>query len=111
MADVDENDVTRVLGFREVGFGDTPSEGDSGGVVDEAEDVEVGNLGGIKESSSLYVSVPTGNGYDNIADTDFELVGGDVPKLAEVGTDELGGGECFLLAEVVDLKIRKRTHQ
>ena len=107
MTNIDENDVTGVLSLRKIRFGDTPSEGNSGSVIDEAEDVKVGDLSGIEESSSLNVSVPSGDGDNDIADTVFELVSSDVSKLAKVSTDELGSGEGFLFDEVCNLENRK----
>ena len=107
VTNIDENDVTGVLSLRKIRFGDTPSEGNSGSVIDEAEDVKVGDLSGIEESSSLDVSVPSGDGDNDIADTVFELVSGNVSKLAKVSTDELGSGEGFLFAEVCNLENRK----
>ena len=107
MADVHKGDVPWVLGFGKVGLGDTVAERNGGGVVDETEDVKVGDLSGIEESSSLDVSVPSRDGDNDIADTVFELVSGNVSKLAKVSTDELGSREGFLFAEVCNLENRK----
>jgi hypothetical protein len=104
VTDIDKADVT--LGVRRLGeirLGDTVAEGDGGGVVDETEGVETGNVGGVNEGAALNVGVPSGDGDDDVRDGLLELCSGNVSQAAEVGSDELGKGEGVGLAKVVDL--------
>lgn len=71
MTNVNKSDMTRVLGFWEIGFGDTVTEGSGGGVVDDTENIEVGDRSGIKDSSTLDVSVPSRDGNDDIGNAGF----------------------------------------
>lgn len=104
VTDIDETDMTGSLGgLGQVGLGDTVTEGDGGGVVDQTEGVEAGNLGSIVKRSSLNVSVPTWNGNNNVGDSLLELDSGGIPQFTEVGGDELGVRESGRLAKVVDL--------
>jgi hypothetical protein len=104
MTDVDEADMSRSFGsLGEIALGDSVTESDSGSVVDETKGVESGNTSGIEESTSLDVSVPSGNGNDDVGNGLLELGGGNVTEFAEVGGNELSEGEGRWLAKVVDL--------
>ena len=54
MTDINKHNVFWVFGIREVRLGDTVPKSDGGSVVDQAEDIEVGNLSSIE------------NCYDNL---------------------------------------------
>jgi len=103
MASVDKGDVTRGIWVWKVRLCDAVTESGSGGIVDDAEDVEICDCGGIDDGATLEIGVPTWDGDDDIGDVCFELVGGDVTDLAEVGGDELGEGEDGLMTEISDL--------
>ena len=104
VANVAEDDVARVVGLGEVGLGDAVTESGGGSVVEEAERVEAGNLGGVEVGASLGVGEPERGGEDDVADTGTtELLGGGVTQLAEVHGEELGSGEDVLLTCEADL--------
>lgn len=104
VANVDEADALGLLlGAGEVELGDAPAEGGGGVVVDEAEELEAGQLGGVEEGAALGVGEPGGHAHAEVGDGELELGGGGLLNLAEVHADELGGCEPFLLAKVVDL--------
>jgi len=103
MASVDKGDVTRGIWVWKVRLCDAVTESGSGSIVDDAEDVEICDCGGIDDGATLEIGVPTWDGDDDIGDVCFELVGGDVTDLAEVGGDELGEGEDGLMTEISDL--------
>lgn len=104
VADVDKDDVSSVLdALGEVGLGDPVSEGDGGGVVDQSETVETGNVGSVEDGTSLDVGVPTGHGDDNVGNGSLELGSGRVPQLAQVRSDQLGSVKSRRLAQVLDL--------
>ncbi|KAI3484319.1 hypothetical protein L1887_52632 [Cichorium endivia] len=98
VTDVAEDDVARVVRLGEVGLGDAVAEGGGGGVVEEAEGVEAGDLGGVEVGASLSVGEPERGGEDDVAYASAaELLGGGVAELDEVHGEELGGGEGLFL--------------
>lgn len=109
MACVDKGNMTRGVWVWKVGLCDAVSESGSGGVVDDAEDVEICDGGGIDDGAALEIGVPAWDGDDDIGDVCFEFVGGDVTDLAEVGGDELGEGEDGLMAEISDLRVDEQS--
>jgi hypothetical protein len=103
--DIDKDDVSRRLGvLGQVGFGDSVTESDGGGVVDQSEGVQSGNLGSVVQGSSLDIGVPSGNGDNDVGNGLLELVLGDIPQLAEVGGGDLSEREGRRLSKVVDLE-------
>lgn len=104
VTNVDEEDALGgLLGAGEVKLGDAPAESGSGVVVDEAEELEAGELGGVEKGTALGVGEPGGNAHADVGDGELELRGGCLLDLAEVHADKLGGSELFLLAKVADL--------
>ena len=89
VAYVDEGDVFGAVGFGEVGFGDTVAESGGGGVVDESEDVEARDRGGIVDRASLNVREPAGNGDDDIRNAGFEFCAGCVADATKIHGYEL----------------------
>lgn len=106
VADVDKGDMARVFGLRKVGLGDSVSESSGSGVVDEAEDVEVGDGSSIEEGASLDVGVPSRDGDHDVAHADLELSRSDVSQLSEIHADDLGIRELVGFVEVPDLDRR-----
>lgn len=104
MANINKSNMTGIFRLGEVRFGDTIAEGSGSSIVDDTEDVEVGDRGGIKDSTALDVGIPTRDGNDDIRNTSLELPGSDVAYLAEIGANELGEGEGLLLTKVGDLE-------
>ena len=78
MTDINKDNMFWILGIREVRLGDTVPKSDGGSVVDQAEDVEVGNLSSIENCPSLRIGEPSRNGDHNIADRSFEFSCGGV---------------------------------
>ena len=104
VTNVDKDDVLGVLDtLGEIGLGDSVSESDGGGIVDQPERVETGNVGGVEDGSSLNVGVPTGNGDDDVGDGSLELGRSSVPQLSEVRSNQLSGVENSGITEVLDL--------
>jgi len=103
MTGVDKGDVTRGIWVWKVRLCDAVTESGSGGIVDDAEDIEICDCGGIDDGATLEIGVPTWDGDDDIGDVCFEFVGGDITDLAEVGGDELGEGEDGVVTEISDL--------
>lgn len=104
VADIDKGDSPGLLlGAGKVEFCDAPAESGSGGVVDEAEGTEAGNLGGIQDAPALLVGEPGGDAQDELLDGDLDLSLGGLLDLAHEHGDELCGGKLALLAEVGDL--------
>ena len=58
MADINKDDMTSVFGVKKVGFGDTVSKSSSCCIVDQAEDVKIGDSNDVNNSSMLYLSNP-----------------------------------------------------
>ena len=104
VADIDEGDSPGLLlGGGKVEFCNTPAESGSGGVIDEAEGTEAGDLGGIHETPALLVGEPGGDAHDELLDGDLDLSLGGLLDLAQEHGNELCGGELALLAEVGNL--------
>ena len=80
----------------------THAECGRGGVVDEAQDVEVCDLGGVEDRAPLRIRVPARDRDDDVVDR-FDLSRGGVAQAAEQHGVKLGNGERRRLAEVVDL--------
>lgn len=104
VADVDKgNTAGPLLRSREVKLGDTPAKSGSSAVVDEAEELEAGDLGGVDQSTALDVSEPRGDAHADVGDGELELGTGGGLDFAEVHGDKLGGRELLLVAQVGDL--------
>ena len=74
VSDIDETDVSRRLGvLGEIGFGDSVTESDGGGVVDESERVQASNSSGVGNSSSLDIGVVSRDGNDDIGNGLLQL--------------------------------------
>lgn len=102
VANVDEADVAGLV-LGEIGLGDTVTESSGGGVVDETEDVQAGDFGGIEDGAALDIGEPGGNGDNAVRDGGLGLGGSDLSHLGEVHGEDLDGGEGDLLSLVVDL--------
>lgn len=104
VTNVDEHHTAGLLlGGGEIQLGDTPAESGSGGVVDETQDVETGNVTSVNHSTALNISEPSRNADGNIGDGSAQFLRGDVLDLSKIGSDQLSRCELLLLAEVVDL--------
>jgi hypothetical protein len=104
VTNVDKHHAAGLLfGAGEVQLGDAPTESGGGGVVDETEDVETGNVTGVNHSATLHIGEPGGNADGAVGDGKAQLLGGDVLDLAKEHGDQLSGCELLLLAEVVNL--------
>lgn len=104
VTNVDEdNTAGLLLGTGKVELGDTVTQSGSGGVVDQAEDVETGDLTGVDHGTALNIAEPGGNADGDIGDGELEFLGGDILDLGQVHGNQLGRSELLLLAEVVDL--------
>lgn len=104
VTNVDEHHTAGLLlGGGEIQLGDTPAESGSGGVVDETQDVETGNITSVDHSAALHISEPSRNADGDVGDGSAQFLAGDVLDLGKVGSDQLSGCELLLLAEVTDL--------
>ena len=104
VTNVDEHHTAGLLlGGGEIQLGDTPTESGSGGVVDETQDVETGNIASVDHSPALHISEPSRNADGDVGNRSAQFLGGDVLDLGKVGSDQLSGCELLLLAEVADL--------
>lgn len=105
MANINEQDMARGrFWVGEVGLGDTVPESGSSCLVDETEDVQVGDGRGVKDSTPLNIGVPAGNRDDDVVDGVLEFGSSSVANLGEICANELSSGETLLLSEVLDLK-------
>jgi hypothetical protein len=104
VTDVNKHDTAGLLlRSGEVQLGDTPAESGGGGVVDETQDVDTGNVTGVNHGAALHIGEPSGNTDGNVGDRKTQLLGSDFLDLAKVRSGQLGCCELLLLAEVVDL--------
>lgn len=104
VANVDEADAARLLlGGGEIELGDTPAQGSSGGVVDETEHLEAGNLGRVEKGAALNIGEPSRNAHAELGNRQLELGGGCLLDLAKIHGNQLGRGELLLVAKVVHL--------
>lgn len=74
MASVDKGDVTRGIRVWKVRLCDAVTKSGSGSIADDAEDVEICDCGGIDDSATLEIGIPTWDGNDDIGDVCFDLV-------------------------------------
>ena len=105
VSDIDKGDVTRVFGLRQIALGDTVAESSGGGVVDQTEDVEVGDGSGIDQRAALDIGVPPRDGNHDIGDVCLELIRCDIAQFAQVHRSQLGRREFLFLAPIVHLKL------
>lgn len=105
VSNVDEGDPPGLLvGAGEVELGDTPAEGSRGGLVDQTQDLDASNLGGVEDAPPLCVGVPSGAGKDQVVDGQLQLCGGGLLGPDEEHGDELGSGEFLLFALELDAR-------
>ena len=103
MTDVNEHDPARLLiGVGEVELGDTVSKGGGGGVVNQTEHLETGNLTGVKHGPTLDIGEPSGDTDGDIGNGESQLGRGDIPDLGQVHSHQLDGRELLLLTQVAD---------
>jgi hypothetical protein len=74
VSDIDEADVSGSLGvLGQISLGDTVTESDGGGVVNESERVQAGDSSSVGNSSSLNIGVVSGDSDNDIRDSLLEL--------------------------------------
>lgn len=101
VTNVDKGDSLRLLvRTGHVGLGDTPAEGGGGGLVDQAQNLEARDLGGINDGSSLSIGVPGRDGDDHVVDGKLELSRSGLLGPCEEHGGQLSGSKLLLLALV-----------
>jgi len=101
VTDIDKGDSLGLLvRAGHVGLGDTPAKGSGGGLVDQAQNLEAGDLSGIDDGSSLSIGVPGGDGDDHVVDGKLELGRSGLFGPCEEHGGQLGGSKLLLLALV-----------
>lgn len=104
VTDIDESNSSWLLVWEwEISLCDSVAEGSSGGVVDESEELETGDIRSIDHGASLLVGEPVWHGNDNIGDWGLELSSGGGFYLGQEHSNKLCGRELFLLSKISDL--------
>src|SRR6266508_2890473 len=104
MSNVHKHDMTRIFGLGKIRLSDTVSKSSGSCVVNEAEDVQIGDSGRIDNCTALDISEPSRHGDHNIVDGRFQLMGCDITQLSKVSSGDLCPRVCRLLAAVYHLK-------
>jgi len=105
VADIDKgNALWLLLGSWKIELGDSPAKSGGGGVVDEAEKLETGNVGRIHQSSALDIGEPYWNTHDDLLNWKLELGSRGGLDLAQEHGHELGSGELLLLTQICNLR-------
>ena len=114
VANVHEHDTPRVLRLRQVSLGDTVAQRGGGGLVQQAQRVQVRDLRRVQQRTALQVGEPDRHREHHVAHgRAADLVLGGVTQLTKVHGQQLRGGEHLLLAGVhhLDADLAAGVHQ
>lgn len=105
VANVDECDSPGLLlSAGKVKLGNTPTESGSGGLIDQTEGLDAGNLSGVEDAPPLCVGVPGRARQDQVVHGKPELSGSGLLSPHEEHGNELCRGEILLLALELDAR-------
>jgi hypothetical protein len=105
VANVDEGDSPGLLlSAGKVELCDTPAKSSSGGLVDQTEDLDAGNLSGVEDAPPLCVGVPGRARQHQVVDGESELGGSGLLGPDEEHGNKLCRGELLLLALELDAR-------
>lgn len=104
IAAIDKHDVPRVLLRRgQVLLVDAVAQSRGGSLVEQSQDVQAGNSGGVQEGLSLRLRVVRRHGDDAVVDGSLQGNLADVLELGEQHRRDLLGSEDVLLAQVLNV--------